>query len=180
MQQSKYTVDCTGHFGLAADYYCHFTSPIRRYPDLQIHRIIKENLRGRFNEKRSEHYESLLPLIATETSRLERRADEVEREVDKLKKVEYMAQRIGQTFEGVVSGVTAWGLYVELPNTIEGLVHISTIEGDYFHYVEETYELVGERTNRHYKLGQNVKVMAESCDTAARTIDFVLVEDEDE
>lgn len=180
MQQAKYTVECTGHFGLAADYYCHFTSPIRRYPDLQIHRIIKENLRGRFNEKRHEHYESLLPVVATETSRLERRAEEVEREVDKLKKVEYMAERIGQCFEGIVSGVTAWGLYVELPNTIEGLVHISTISGDYFHYVEETYELIGERTNRHYKLGQNVKVMVDACDMAARTIDFVLVEDEDE
>ena len=180
MQQAKYTVDCTGHFGLAADYYCHFTSPIRRYPDLQIHRIIKENLRGRFDEKRREHYESLLPVVATETSRLERRADEVEREVDKLKKVQYMTAHIGEVFEGIVSSVTGLGLYVELPNTIEGLVHISTIEGDYYHFVEETYELIGERTNRHYKLGQSVKVMVEACDTMARTIDFSLVEDEDE
>ena len=180
MQQAKYTVDCTGHFGLAADYYCHFTSPIRRYPDLQIHRIIKENLRGRFVDKRREHYESLLPVVATETSRLERRADEVEREVDKLKKVQYMTAHIGEVFEGIVSSVTGWGLYVELPNTIEGLVHISTIEGDYYHFVEETYELIGERTNRHYKLGQSVKVMVEACDTMARTIDFSLVEDEDE
>lgn len=180
MQQAKYTVDCTGHFGLAADYYCHFTSPIRRYPDLQIHRIIKENLRGRFDGKRKEHYDSLLPMVATETSRLERRAEEVEREVDKLKKVEYMAEHIGETFEGIVSGVTGWGLYVELPNTIEGLVHISTIAGDYFHYVEETYELVGERTNRHYKLGQQIKVVVDACDMAARTIDFVLAEEEDE
>lgn len=180
MQQAKYTVDCTGHFGLAADYYCHFTSPIRRYPDLQIHRIIKENLRGRFDGKRREHYDSLLPMIATETSRLERRAEEVEREVDKLKKVEYMAEHIGETYEGIVSGVTGWGLYVELPNTIEGLVHISTISGDYFHYVEETYELVGERTNRHYKLGQQIKVVVDACDMAARTIDFVLAEEEDE
>lgn len=180
MQQAKYTVECTGHFGLAADYYCHFTSPIRRYPDLQIHRIIKENLRGRYNEARREHYESLLPVIATETSRLERRADEVEREVDKLKKVEYMSRHEGEIFEGMISSVTGWGLYVELPNTIEGLVHISTIQGDYYHFVEETYELVGERTNRHYKLGQRVKVMVEDCDTMARTIDFVLAEDEDE
>ena len=180
MQQAKYTVECTGHFGLAADYYCHFTSPIRRYPDLQIHRIIKETLRGRYNEARREHYESLLPVIATETSRLERRADEVEREVDKLKKVEYMSRHIGETFEGIVSSVTGWGLYVELPNTIEGLVHISTIQGDYYQFVEETYELVGERTNRHYKLGQRVKVVVDDCDTMARTIDFVLAEDEDE
>ena len=180
MQQAKYTVDCTGHFGLAADYYCHFTSPIRRYPDLQIHRIIKETLRGRYNEKRKEHYTSLLPLIATETSRLERRADEVEREVDKLKKVEYMQEHLGETFEGIISSVTGWGLYVELPNTIEGLVHISTIDGDYYHFVEETYELVGERTNRHFKLGQRVRVIAEDCDLLSRTIDFVLAEDEDE
>lgn len=180
MQQAKYTVECTGHFGLAADYYCHFTSPIRRYPDLQIHRIIKETLRGRYNETRREHYESLLPVIATETSWLERRADEVEREVDKLKKVEYMSRHIGETFEGIVSSVTGWGLYVELPNTIEGLVHISTIRGDYYQFVEETYELVGERTNRHYKLGQRVKVVVDDCDTMARTIDFVLAEDEDE
>lgn len=180
MQQAKYTVDCTGHFGLAADYYCHFTSPIRRYPDLQIHRIIKENLRGRFDEKRREHYDSLLPVVATETSRLERRADEVEREVDKLKKVQYMSEHIGDVFAGIISSVTGWGLYVELPNTIEGLVHISTISGDYFHFVEETYELVGERTNRHYKLGQCVKVRVEACDEMARTIDFSLVEDEDE
>ncbi len=180
MQQAKYTVDCTGHFGLAADYYCHFTSPIRRYPDLQIHRIIKENLRGRFDEKRKEHYESILPVVATESSRLERRAEEVEREVDKLKKAEYMSEHIGETYEGIVSGVTGWGLYVELPNTIEGLVHISTISGDYFHFVEETYELVGERTNRHYKLGQQIKVVVDACDMAARTIDFILAEDEDE
>lgn len=180
MQQAKYTVDCKGHFGLAADYYCHFTSPIRRYPDLQIHRIIKENLRGRFSEKRREHYESWLPIAATETSRLERRAEEVEREVEKLKKVQYMAERIGQEYEGIVSGVTAWGLYVELPNTIEGLVHISTLKGDYYHFVEETFELVGECNNRHYKLGQSVKVIVKACDTIARTIDFRLVEEEDE
>ncbi len=180
MQQAKYTVDCSGHFGLAADYYCHFTSPIRRYPDLQIHRIIKETLRGRYNEKRREHYDSLLSVVATETSRLERRAEEVEREVDKLKKVEFMSDHIGEVFEGIISSVTGWGLYVELGNTIEGLVHISTIKGDYYHFVEETYELVGERRNRHYKLGENVKVMVDACDMAARTIDFVLVEDEDE
>ena len=122
----------------------------------------------------------MLPLIATETSRLERRADEVEREVDKLKKVEYMQEHLGETFEGIISSVTGWGLYVELPNTIEGLVHISTIDGDYYHFVEETYELVGERTNRHFKLGQRVRVIAEDCDLLSRTIDFVLAEDEDE
>ena len=181
MKQAKYTTECSGHFGLAAKYYCHFTSPIRRYPDLQIHRIIKDNLRGRLmREGRTEHYAEILDEVARQSSVCERRADEAERESDKLKKAEYMSYHLGEEFEGIISGVTGWGLYVELPNTIEGLVHISTIRGDYYQFVEETYELVGERTNRHYKLGQRVKVVVDDCDTMARTIDFVLAEDEDE
>ena len=174
MQQAKYTVECTGHFGLAADYYCHFTSPIRRYPDLQIHRIIKETLRGRYNETRREHYESLLPVIATETSRLERRADEVEREVDKLKKVEYMSRHIGETFEGIVSSVTGWGLYVELPNTCEGLVRLQDMDDDYYIFDESRYELVGEMSRKVYKLGQTVRVVVAGTDKLLRTVDFVL------
>ncbi len=180
MQQAKYTVEASGHFGLAADYYCHFTSPIRRYPDLQIHRIIKENLRGRYNGARREHYESILPVVALETSKLERRADEAEREVEKLKKVEYMKDHLNETFTGIVSGVTGWGLYVELENGIEGLVHISTIPGDYYHFIEDSYELVGERKNKHYKLGQSLCIRVTACDTMTRTIDFELAEDEDE
>ena len=119
MKQAKYSTDCTGHFGLAAKHYCHFTSPIRRYPDLQIHRIIKENLRGRLNGIRTEHYETILPEVAKHSSEMERRADEAERETEKLKKVEYMEQHIGEVYEGVISGITNYGLYVELPNTIE-------------------------------------------------------------
>jgi ribonuclease R len=142
MKQAKYTVECTGHFGLACQYYCHFTSPIRRYPDLQIHRIIKEQLRGRLKEGRIEHYEKKLPEVAKHASKMERRADEAERETDKLKKAQYMADRIGEIYEGVISGVTQWGIYVELPNTIEGLVHVSTLPGDYFYYDENTYEMV--------------------------------------
>ena len=125
-------------------YYCHFTSPIRRYPDLQIHRIIKEQLRGRLKEERIEHYREILPEVAKHSSEMERRADEAERETDKLKKVEYMEQHIGEEYEGVISGVTNWGLYVELPNTVEGLVHISTIPGDYYHYNEAACEMVGK------------------------------------
>ncbi|MBD5470535.1 MAG: ribonuclease R, partial [Lachnospiraceae bacterium] len=127
MKQAKYTIDCTGHFGLACQYYCHFTSPIRRYPDLQIHRIIKEQLRGKMNEKRIEHYSEILPEVAKNSSEMERRADEAERETDKLKKAEYMEEHIGSIFEGVISSITSWGIYVELPNTIEGMIHVSML-----------------------------------------------------
>ena len=178
MKQAKYTTMNTGHFGLATNYYCHFTSPIRRYPDLQIHRIIKDNLRGRMNAGKIDHYEKILPEVAKHSSEMERRADEAERETDKLKKVEYMEERIGQVFEGVISGVTEWGFYVELPNTIEGLVHVTTLTDDYYHYQEATYEMVGEATNRRYKLGQKVKVMVMSTGRLLRTIDFRVVRED--
>lgn len=176
MKQARYGVVSTGHFGLAASYYCHFTSPIRRYPDLQIHRIIKDCLRGRMKESRIAHYDKILPEVAKHSSETERRAEEAERETEKLKKAEYMANRIGETFEGVISGVTAWGLYVELPNTVEGLVHITSLTDDYYEYLENTYELMGEVTNRRYKLGQKVKVQAVKADTMLRTVDFELAE----
>lgn len=174
MKQAKYTTACTGHFGLATNYYCHFTSPIRRYPDLQIHRIIKENLRGRMNEKRREHYDHLLTEVSKHSSEMERRADEAERETVKLKKAEYMQQHIGETFEGVISGVTEWGFFVELPNTVEGLVRVTALNDDFYQYYEDTYELVGNATNKRYKLGQKVKVIVDSVDKVTRTIDFVL------
>lgn len=177
MKQAKYTVDCTGHFGLACQYYCHFTSPIRRYPDLQIHRIIKEQLRGRMNEKRIEHYQGILPDVAKHSSEMERRADEAERETDKLKKVEYMEERIGNIYEGVISSITAWGVYVELPNTIEGMIHVSMLPGDYFYYDEESYEMVGQATDKRYKLGERIKVRVNGTDKIARTIDFVIPEE---
>lgn len=175
MKQAKYTTISTGHFGLATSYYCHFTSPIRRYPDLQIHRIIKESLRGKMNDKRQSHYEKILPEVAKHSSEMERRADEAERETEKMKKVEYMSGHIGEVFEGVISGVTGWGMYVELPNTVEGLVHITSLDDDYYVYHESTYELVGETKNKHYKLGQKVNVKVESTDKLLRTIDFKLV-----
>ncbi|MBR1930150.1 MAG: ribonuclease R [Lachnospiraceae bacterium] len=177
MKQAKYSVECTGHFGLACPYYCHFTSPIRRYPDLQIHRIIKEQLRGRLQEERIVHYRGLLPEVAKHSSEMERRADEAERETDKLKKVEYMEERIGQEFDGVVSGVTGWGIYVELPNTVEGLVHVSKLPGDYYYYNESTYEMVGDATGRVFKLGMPVRVRVNDCDRFAKTIDFEIVEE---
>ncbi|MBR1571518.1 MAG: ribonuclease R [Lachnospiraceae bacterium] len=177
MQQARYTVDDSSHFGLAAEYYCHFTSPIRRYPDLQIHRIIKENLRGRYNAKRKEHYESLLPMVANETSKLERRAEEVEREVDKLKKVEYLSDYIGEHFTGTVSGVTQWGIYVELLNTIEGMIPVASLKDDYYNFVEDNYELVGEKFNKHYTLGQVLDIEVVECNRDTRTIDFKLLDE---
>jgi ribonuclease R len=180
MKQAKYTTECTGHFGLACQYYCHFTSPIRRYPDLQIHRIIKEQLRGRLNEKRIDHYNEILPEVAKHSSEMERRADEAERETDKLKKVEFMEGHIGEIFEGVISSITSWGVYVELPNTIEGMIHVSMLPGDYFYYDEESYEMVGQATNIRYKLGQTLKVRVNATDKISRTIDFVIPQEWEE
>lgn len=180
MKQAKYTVNCTGHFGLACPYYCHFTSPIRRYPDLQIHRIIKEQLRGRLKEDRIEHYKEILPEVAKHSSLMERRADEAERETDKLKKAQYMAGRIGEIYEGVISGITAWGIYVELPNTVEGMIHVSRLAGDYYYYNEETYEMTGRDTGRCFKLGQKLRIMVDDVDRMTKAIDFVLADEEEE
>ena len=178
MKQAKYSVECTGHFGLACACYCHFTSPIRRYPDLQIHRIIKEQLRGRLMEKRIDHYKEILPEVARQTSRLERRADEAERETDKLKKAQYMKHHIGETLEGIISGITAWGIYVELPNTVEGMIHVARLTGDYYYYREETFEMVGRDTGRCFKLGQRLKVFVDSVDMVSKSVDFLLAEDD--
>ena len=180
MKQAKYSVECSGHFGLACSYYCHFTSPIRRYPDLQIHRIIKEQLKGGLQGRRADHYRDILPEVARHSSETERRADEAERETEKLKKVDYMEERIGECFDGVVSGITGWGIYVELPNTVEGLIHVSRLPGDYFYYNESTYEMVGEATGRTFKLGMPVRVRVDGCDRFNRTIDFSLVNRESE
>ncbi len=176
MQQARYDTECKGHFGLAAKYYCHFTSPIRRYPDLQIHRIIKDHLRGRMSDRKLSHYESILPQVALDTSKLERRAEECEREVDKLKMVQYMKDFIGNEFQGTISSITGWGMYVELENTVEGLVHVSTLYDDHYDFIEENLTLVGERTGRIFKLGQPVTVVLDSVNEQARTIDFILTE----
>lgn len=179
MKQAKYTTECSGHFGLAAKYYCHFTSPIRRYPDLQIHRIIKDNLRGRLKrEGKTEHYQAILDEVARQSSVCERRAEEAERESDKLKKAEYMSGHLGEEYEGIISGVTGFGLYVELPNTVEGLIHVNTLRDDYYVFDQAGYELRGELTKKVFRLGQKVKVRVEDADTMMKTVDFVLVEAE--
>ena len=176
MKRARYTTDNTGHFGLAAKYYTHFTSPIRRYPDLQIHRIIKENLRGRLNENRISHYEEILPEVARKCSERERSAEEAEREVTKMKKAEYMRTRIGEEYDGVVSGVTKWGIYVELPNTVEGLVHVADMKDDHYEFSEQEYELYGRHTGKTYKLGQRIRVRVADADKVQRTVNFEIIE----
>lgn len=172
MKQAKYNPECVGHFGLAAKYYCHFTSPIRRYPDLQIHRIIKDDLRGRLNDDKIAWYKSILEGVGEKTSMLERRADEIERETDKLKMAEYMLRHLGEDFEGVISGVSGWGFYVELPNTIEGLVHMTSLRDDYYVFDEAHYCLIGEMTKKRYTLGEKVRVRVADVDLVSKTIDF--------
>lgn len=175
MKRAEYTPECKGHFGLAAKYYSHFTSPIRRYPDLQIHRIIKECINGKMTEKHAEHFKHILPEVTKNCSMTERRADDAERDTEKLKKAEYMRSQIGEEFVGVISGVTGFGLYVELPNTVEGLVHVSNMNDDHYIYDESTYSMTGERTGKTYKLGQPVKIRVERADKVTRTIDFSFV-----
>ncbi|QUH30769.1 ribonuclease R [Vallitalea guaymasensis] len=180
MKRACYTVTGDGHYGLATKYYTHFTSPIRRYPDLQIHRIIKENLNGKMEEKRIRHFNAILPNVAKQTSETERTAEEAERETIKLKKVQYMEKHIGEKFEGVISGVTAWGLYVELPNTVEGLVHVTTLDDDYYIFDEKKHIFIGERTSKIYRMGEPVKIAVLSVNKVERTIDFELVSEDTE
>lgn len=180
MMQARYSPECTGHFGLAAKYYCHFTSPIRRYPDLQIHRIIKEYLNGKIDEKRTKKLTTLVDYASKQSSEMERTAQQAEREVDDLKKAEYMLDRIGEEFEGIISSVTSFGMFVELPNTVEGLVHITALDDDYYVYDENHLCLIGERTKNIYRLGDSVKVKCSKVDIPNREIFFELVEEEDE
>ncbi len=180
MKRAQYGVDCTGHFGLACQFYCHFTSPIRRYPDLQIHRIIKEQIRGRMGEERMAHYREILPETAKHSSETERRADEAERETDKLKKVQFMEQKIGRIYEGVISGITAWGIYVELANTVEGMIHVSRLAGDFYYYNEDTYEMTGRDTGRSFKLGQKIRIIVDGVDYLQKSIEFVWAPCEEE
>lgn len=180
MKQAKYTPENSGHFGLAVAYYTHFTSPIRRYPDLQIHRIIKDNIRGRMQEEKIVHYDKILPEVTKHASEMERRAEEAERETVKLKKVEYMQQHLGEIFEGVISSITKWGMYVELPNTVEGLVHVANMRDDHYEYDENRYELIGAHTNKVYKLGQRIWIQVTGADRLLRTIDFEIAEEGEE
>jgi ribonuclease R len=177
MKQARYTTENTGHFGLASQCYTHFTSPIRRYPDLQIHRIIKEQLRSGLAQERTAHYREILPGVCRQACVTERRADEAERDTLKLKKAQFMENHIGSEYQGMISGITGWGIFVELENTVEGLVHVSKLPGDFYNYIEETCEMVGEMTGRSYKLGMPVKVRVAAADRLTRTVDCDLVEE---
>ncbi len=179
LQKARYSHESDGHFGLAAKFYCHFTSPIRRYPDLIIHRIMKEYLRGKLNENRENELNERLPDIARRCSERERAAEEAERETEDLKKVEYMKQHEGKVFEGIISSVTSFGMFIELDNTIEGLVRMSSMEDDYYVFDEEQYLLLGERNRKIYRIGDMIQVQLAKADIAKRQIEFVLASNED-
>lgn len=175
MQQARYSDLSLGHFGLAARYYTHFTSPIRRYPDLIVHRLLRETFAtGTIPRERQEKLRSILPGIAEHVSERERIAIEAERETTDMKKIEYMAQFVGEEFSGIISGVTAFGIFVELDNGVEGLVHVSTMVNDYYEYVEEQYAMIGERTRKAYRLGDEVEVLLVRANVEERNLDFVL------
>lgn len=178
MQQAKYSEDNLGHYGLAADYYTHFTSPIRRYPDLIVHRLIRSYSEDT-SDKNQAKWAEKLPEIALHSSQMERRAVDCEREVDAMKKAQYMAEHVGETFDGIISSVVKFGLFVELPNTIEGLIHINALKQDYFHYMETQLVLAGERTGLTFKIGQKVKVKVVKADPVTQDIDFELVSAEE-
>lgn len=174
MQKARYDEECLGHFGLADDYYTHFTSPIRRYPDLLVHRLIRKYL---FEERYDlvGHYQEVIPLLAEQSSLRERVAIDIEREVDDMKMAEYMSYHIGEVYEGMISSITQFGFFVELPNTIDGLVHMTELTDDYYHYDEKNLMLVGERKGKIFKISDKVKVKVISSSKKDRTIDFELV-----
>lgn len=178
MKQARYDAESLGHFGLAAEFYSHFTSPIRRYPDLVIHRIIREVIAsgGRLSEARKEKLEARMADIARQSSERERAAQEAERETDDLKKAEFMQDKVGEEYEGIISGVTNFGMFVALPNTVEGLIRLSDLQDDYYHYHELQHALIGERTSKVYRIGDEVKVRVVRVSVPERTIDFELVE----
>lgn len=179
LQKARYSHEHEWHFGLAATYYSHFTSPIRRYPDLIIHRIVKEYLRNQFSENRYEHYNEILPEITKQCSERERNAEEAERDYADLKKAEYMQQHISEKFTGIVSGITSFGMFVELENTIEGLVRLSSMDDDYYRYDEKLYCLIGERTGNVYRIGDTVDIVVTRASPETRQIDFVLATNDD-
>ena len=182
MSKAFYSTDCEGHFGLGLTYYCHFTSPIRRYPDLMIHRIIKSSMRvegkggpGGLTEKEKKRYLVRTKSAADRASVTERQAQELERDVEKLKKAQYMEGHIGKIFDGIISGVNTYGLYVELPNTVEGMIRLDSIPGDYYEYERSKYRVVGKRTNTIYTLGDKVKIQVSSVSISEREVNFELL-----
>jgi len=177
LQKARYSDTHDWHFGLAAEYYSHFTSPIRRYPDLIIHRIMKEQINGRLDDKRIEHYKSILHSIAQHSSERERAAQDAERDCDDLKKAEFMMDKVGQYFQGTISNITAFGLFVELDNTVEGLVRLSSMDDDYYTYNERSFCLIGERTRKIYRIGDKVNVQLIKVNVESRQIDFIIVDE---
>ena len=177
MQQAHYDDVNLGHFGLSAEYYTHFTSPIRRYPDLTVHRLIRKYLIENSMEKKElRHWVDTLPELAEHTSQRERRAIEAERDTDELKKAEYMIQHIGDEFEGIISSVANFGMFIELPNTIEGMVHITNMSDDYYNFDERQMALIGERQAKVFRIGDEVKVKVTHVDVDERMIDFQIVD----
>jgi len=175
MKKAFYSTDCEGHFGLAFKYYCHFTSPIRRYPDLMIHRIIKASINGKLDESLSAKYKGAAEIAAETASQTERKAQEMEREVEKMKKAQYMQGHVGEIYDGVISGVTNFGLYVELPNTIEGMVRLDSLKDDFYDYEEGKYRVIGRQTRKIYGLGDPVQIVVLGASPEERTIDFAMV-----
>ena len=175
LKQARYSPECSGHFGLAAKYYSHFTSPIRRYPDLQIHRIIKEQLNNKINKKRQEQLVNIVDYASTQSSERERAADLAERDVKDYYKAVYMEDKVGEEFDGVVSSVTSFGMFIELPNTVEGLSRLANMRDDYYIYDEMTYTIIGERTRKTYRIGDPVRIKVDNVNVDLREIDFKIL-----
>ncbi|MFX0560469.1 ribonuclease R [Tepidibacillus infernus] len=177
MRQARYDAEPLGHFGLSTEFYSHFTSPIRRYPDLQIHRIIREVLeQGALSPERHAYLQSMMPIVAEHSSERERVAVDAERETDDLKKAEFMLDKIGEEFEGMISSVTSFGMFVELENSVEGLIHVSYLIDDYYYFHEKQYALIGERTGKIFRIGDTVKVRVSNVNLDEHTVDFELVD----
>lgn len=177
MQQARYDVDPIGHYGLGADYYSHFTSPIRRYPDLILHRLIHYYDEVGRSQQDKKRWASRLPDMAKHSSEAERRAIDAERETDELKKTEFMADKVGQEFMGTIISITGFGMFIQLPNTVEGLVHVSMMDDDYYRFDEDHLVMIGERTGKVFRIGQPIKVKLMRADVEEVQIDFSIVED---
>ncbi|MCE9676024.1 ribonuclease R [Paraclostridium bifermentans] len=175
LKQARYSPECVGHFGLAAQYYSHFTSPIRRYPDLQIHRIIKEFLNGKISQKRQDQLAQIVDYASTQSSEREREAELAERDVKDIYKARYMEDRVGEEFVGIVSSVTSFGMFIELDNTVEGLVRLADMGDDYYIFDENTFTILGERTKKMYRIGDVVKIRVEKVNVDFKEIDFKLL-----